>query len=89
MCQALDEQLDGRVTYSREPAGLKVLLRLERMRDETDVIRQAAAAGVAIYGGQSYHIATPHPSILLGFSGVKSAEIVEGIGRLAPILCDA
>ncbi|MEW5989648.1 MAG: hypothetical protein AB1791_23735, partial [Chloroflexota bacterium] len=49
--------------------------------------QRAEAAGVRVYPGAAYHLNRPAPpSILLGFSGLSEAEIVEGVRRLAATL---
>jgi GntR family transcriptional regulator/MocR family aminotransferase len=54
--------------------------------DEAALVRAAAASGVRVYGGAPYHLERPAPpSILLGYSGLSEAEIVEGARRLAEV----
>ena len=84
---ALETYLPGRVRYVRLAAGLHVMVYLEEGVAETAVVQQAAAVGVGVYPGASYHLERPAPpSILLGFSGLEEAEIEEGIRRLAGVL---
>ncbi len=84
---ALEKYLPGRVRYVRLAAGLHVMVYLEESMAETAVVQQAAAVGVGVYPGASYHLERPAPpSILLGFSGLEEAEIEEGIRRLAGVL---
>ena len=67
--------------------GTDVMVYLEESMAETAVVQQAAAVGVGVYPGASYHLERPAPpSILLGFSGLEEAEIEEGIRRLAGVL---
>lgn len=52
--------------------------------DEARLVREAAARGVRVHPGAPYHLERPAPpSILLGFSGLSEAEIIEGVRRLA------
>lgn len=84
LTQALDEYLRGRVRYSPVAAGLHVMLFAEPGVDEARLVREAAARGVRVYAGAPYHLERPAPpSILLGFSGLDEAEIIEGVQRLA------
>lgn len=56
--------------------------------DEAQVVQEAAAAGVGVYPGAGYHLQPDlPPSILLGFSGLTTAEIEEGVRRLSTVLC--
>ena len=84
LVSALDEALGERVRYSPVAAGLHVMLFAEGDVDEAHLVREAAARGVRVYAGGPYHLEHPAPpSILLGFSGLAEAEIVEGVRRLA------
>jgi GntR family transcriptional regulator/MocR family aminotransferase len=81
---ALKEYLGEWVGYSPIAAGLHVMLFAEPGVDEARLVREAAARGVRVYAGAPYHLERPAPpSILLGFSGLGEAEIVEGVRRLA------
>jgi GntR family transcriptional regulator/MocR family aminotransferase len=87
LVRALDTYLPGRVQYSSVPAGLHVMLYLHPSCREAEVVHQAAIAGVGIYPGAPFHLEKPAPpSILLGFSGLNSEQITEGVKRLATIL---
>ena len=81
---ALEEHLGGRVRYSTVAAGLHIMIFAEEDVDEAHLVREAAARGVRVYAGAPYHLEHPAPpSILLGFSGLGEAEIIEGVRRLA------
>jgi len=85
--QAILTYLPDSVHYSSVPAGLHVMLYLPPSCNEADVVRQAALAGVGVYPGAPFHLEKPAPpSILLGFSGLNSEQIAEGVKRLAGIL---
>jgi GntR family transcriptional regulator/MocR family aminotransferase len=83
LVDALNRHLGDRVSFSSVAAGLHVMLYM-REGQEVRWVREAAARGVRIYPGGPYHLeqAAP-PSVLLGFSGLGEAEIVEGVARLA------
>ncbi len=63
------------------------MLYLDRSCHEEAVVERAAEAGVGVYAGAPFHLEdeTP-PSILLGFSGLNTDEIREGVRRLATVL---
>jgi len=87
LVQTLDTYLPGQVQYSPVPAGLHVMLYLDRTCRESEVVQQAATAGVGVYPGAPFHLEQEAPpSILLGFSGLNSEQIREGVRRLATIL---
>lgn len=87
LVEALQTHLDDRVQYVAAPAGLHVMLYLPPELAETAVIQQAAALGVGIYPGAPYHLPQPvRPSILLGFSGLTTEQIAEGVRRLATVI---
>lgn len=84
---ALERYLPGQVSYSDAPAGLHIMLYLAPDCDERAIVQQAAAAGVGVYPGALYHLERPiPPSILLGFSGLSTPEIEEGVKRLATVV---
>ena len=84
LARVLETELGDRVNFSPVAAGLHVMLFLEPGTDEAALVRAAAARGVRVYPGAPYHLTQPAPpSILLGFSGLDEAEIVEGVRRLA------
>ena len=87
LIKALEDQIPGDIRFSREPAGLHVMLYLDPACDEEEVVQRAAAARVRVYPGAPYHLEPqPPPSVLLGFSGLRPEEIVEGVRRLADVL---
>lgn len=87
LVECLQRYLPTQVHYCDAPAGLHVMLYLGPTCDENTVIQQAAAAGVGVYPGALYHLERPAPpSILLGFSGLSTAEIEEGVKRLAAVI---
>ena len=87
LVNALDETLAGEVTFSRVPAGLHIMIHLHADCSEAEVIKKAAAAGVGVYPGAPYYVQKPAPpAILLGFSGLNSEQIREGVFRLADVL---
>jgi GntR family transcriptional regulator/MocR family aminotransferase len=87
LVDALDASLAGEVTFSRVPAGLHIMLHLHPACSEAEAIQKAASVGVGIYPGAPYYLQKPKPpSVLLGFSGLNSEQIREGVARLAAIL---
>ena len=87
LVQALEKELAGLVQYSQEEAGLHVMLLLDPDLDEETIVGKATAAGVGVYPGNAYHVGAPErPSILLGYSGLRRAEIEQGVARLAAVL---
>ena len=83
---ALAHNLGDRVRVSPLAAGLHVMLYAEGEVDEAQLVREAAAHGVRVHPGAPYHLERPAPpSLLLGFSGLGEAEIVEGVRRLAGV----
>lgn len=84
LLQALADHIPLPLRYAQEAAGLHVMVYLPPGIDEQKLVQAAAAHGVGIYPGSTYHLLQPSPpSILLGFSGLDEAEINEGIRRLA------
>jgi len=84
---ALETFLPGRVSYSSVAAGLHVMLYLQPICQESEIVRLAANIGVGVYPGAPYHREQPAPpSILLGFSGLDTNQIREGVRRLATVI---
>jgi GntR family transcriptional regulator/MocR family aminotransferase len=89
LIETLEQYLPQQVCCSDEAAGLHIMVYLRPHLDESQVVREAAAAGVGVYPGAPYHLNQPAPpSILLGFSGLTGSEIEEGIRRLAGVLAE-
>ena len=87
LVKALDAALGDKVSFSRIPAGLHIMIHLHPHCDEEDVIQKAASAGVGVYPGAPYYLQEPAPpSILLGFSGLNEEQIQEGVSRLAAVI---
>jgi GntR family transcriptional regulator/MocR family aminotransferase len=84
LVQEVENRLGDRVSYSPVEAGLHVMLYLPDNIDEKLLVSKSANAGVRVYHGEPYHLIRPAPpSILLGFSGLNTDEILEGVARLA------
>ncbi|MGH2537147.1 MAG: PLP-dependent aminotransferase family protein, partial [Candidatus Promineifilaceae bacterium] len=87
LAAALERHLGDLARHSADPAGLHIMAYLDPALDEGRLVREAAAAGVGLTAGGPYHLGPPPgPSILLGFSGLTTAEIEAGIGRLARLV---
>lgn len=76
---------EGKFIISGEHAGLHVLLTARDDTTEKTFLRAAAAQGVKVYGLSDSLVAKGEgkATILLGFGGLKEAEITEGVRRLA------
>ena len=84
--EALTGRLGDRAHFSPLAAGLHVMLFPQANVDEAALVHAAAARGVRVHAGAPYHLERPAPpSILLGFSGLREEEIVEGVRRLAEV----
>ncbi len=84
--EALTARLGDRAHFSPLAAGLHVMLFPQANVDEAALVHAAAARGVRVHAGAPYHLERPAPpSILLGFSGLREEEIVEGVRRLAEV----
>ena len=85
--EALQAFLPDEVSFSHVPAGLHIMAYLNPACGEIEIIERAAAAGVGVYPGRPYHLQQPAPpSILLGFSGLNTEQIHEGVRRLAEVI---
>ena len=71
-------------SISGEHAGLHLLLTAKKEGKEKTFLRAAAAKGVKVYGLSDSLVASApgKATILLGFGGLKSQEIIEGVDLL-------
>ncbi len=97
---ALLAELKGRPWVKRvwgENAGLHVLVELHIQKPEEELIAEAKAAGIRVYGLGEYSIRPEeeppgqserkeNPVLLLGYAKLTEAEIREGVERLTGVL---
>lgn len=87
--QALERHFGNKATVVGQGAGLHVVLQLhEKNAGEAEILRRAAQKGIYLFPFSATCV-TGGPaatSLLIGFGGMTSAEIEEGIGLL-PQLC--
>lgn len=72
-----------------EHAGLHLVLDLQKDLSETSLIAEAERQGIRLYGIKKHYLSptdSASESILLGYSNLSEAEIMEGIRRLTLIL---
>jgi GntR family transcriptional regulator/MocR family aminotransferase len=87
LVEALDTYLPGLVDYSDVEAGLHIMVFLPADQVEEWIVSAAASLGVGVYPGSAFYLEGPsRPSLLLGFSGLGTPEIVEGVRRLADVV---
>jgi GntR family transcriptional regulator/MocR family aminotransferase len=87
LVEALDTYLPGLVDYSDVEAGLHIMVFLPADQVEEGIVSAAASLGVGVYPGSAFYLEGPsRPSLLLGFSGLGTPEIVEGVRRLADVV---
>ena len=82
LLEAVQEHLGDRVTLTGEGAAAHIVLWLDCEVSEESVIAAAAACGVRVCGLAPYFAGNPRPGILLGYAGLRDAEIRERIRRL-------
>jgi GntR family transcriptional regulator/MocR family aminotransferase len=79
--------IGDRVEVSGDNAGAHIVLWPRRRVSEKQIIEEARARGILIYGLAPYHITPPRRvGLLLGYSRLKESEIREGIRRLSQVL---
>jgi hypothetical protein len=87
MLEALDRELSGRASWNRPEGGYFLWLELEEGLDASELLRRAAQAGVTFVPGADFGGAPS--SARLAFSFVSTAEIDEGVRRLAKLVATA
>ncbi len=87
LVRAIQEHLEGHVTFANHPAGFHVMLYLKNGISEQHVIAEMRKKGVGVYAGRPYHLFDwAPPSLVLGFSDLENEQIEEGIKRLGDVL---
>jgi GntR family transcriptional regulator/MocR family aminotransferase len=87
LLDAIHQHLGNRVEITGDGAGAHVVLWPKRRISEEDIVAQAAARGVGVYGISSYFLKKPTGTgIMLGYARMREAEIREGIRRLGEVL---
>lgn len=87
-------ELKGRIWVKGirgEHAGLHILVEVQTDKTEAQIIAEAKARGIRVYGLGEYGIEegvteSDSPVLLLGYAGVSEREIREGIERLSEVL---
>jgi GntR family transcriptional regulator/MocR family aminotransferase len=84
---AVAEFLGDRLEMTGDGAGAQVVLWPKNRVREADVMAEAAARGVGIYGIAHCYLKQPsRPGFMLGYSRLNEREIREGIRLLADVL---
>ena len=87
LVRAIQEHLEGEVTFANHPAGFHVMLYLKNGVSEQHVIAETRKMGVGVYAGRPYHLNDwAPPSLVIGFSDLENSQIEEGIRRLGEVL---
>jgi GntR family transcriptional regulator/MocR family aminotransferase len=85
----LEKRLSGRVQICGAEAGLHVVVRLldDRAGSSREIAHRAREAGVGIYPLDPYYEQpTKRPAFVVGYGGVRAADIRTGVARLAAVL---
>lgn len=87
LLNSIERFIADRAEVSGDGAGAHIVLWPKRRVSETQIISEARARGILIYGLAPYHLGKPHRTgLLLGYSRLRESEIREGIRRLSQIL---
>jgi 2-aminoadipate transaminase len=87
MLEALDRELAGIARWSRPAGGYFLWLELPESVDASELLPRAAQAGVTFVPGADF--GGPPSSARLAFSFVSTAEIEQGVRRLAALVAAA
>ena len=83
---AVAEFLGDRVEMTGDGAGAQIVLWPKKHVREADVMAQAAASGVGIYGIAHCYLKQPsRPGFMLGYARLNEREIREGVRLLADV----
>ncbi len=78
--------LNGNVEIIGDDAGLHLLMKIHNGMDESELIRNASAEGVRVYGLSEYYsfpVANrPESTVVIGYSGFDSIHIHSAVKRL-------
>ncbi|NEP11403.1 MAG: PLP-dependent aminotransferase family protein [Symploca sp. SIO2C1] len=84
LVQTLKTYFDQRVTILGEKAGIHLMVRLKTKLSDEEIIHRAAEVGVSMVTAQPYYLKNkPKGEFIFGYAQLSSAQIQEGIGKLA------
>lgn len=86
LVRCLERELGDRVRIFGADAGLHLLVEDVDGRSQDELIRLALEKDVRVYPTDQYWASSPHPMdsmVLMGFSGIATESIGEGVRRLA------
>ena len=86
LLEAVQEHLGDRVTLTGDGVAGHIVLWLDCDVAEESVVAGAAACGVRVHGLAPCFANNPRPGILLGYTGLREAQIREGIRRLGTVI---
>ncbi|NEQ67497.1 MAG: PLP-dependent aminotransferase family protein [Symploca sp. SIO2D2] len=89
LVQALRTYLAQKVTILGEKAGIHVMVRLNTKLSDEEIIDRAAELGVCLVTAQPYYLENkPRGEFIFGYAQLTSAQIQEGISKLALIVTE-
>ncbi len=84
LVQTLKTYFDQQVTILGEKAGIHLMVRLKTKLSDEEIIHRAAEVGVSMVTAQPYYLKNkPKGEFIFGYAQLTSAQIQEGIGKLA------
>ena len=86
MLEALEQELEGRATWSRPEGGYFLWLDLEDDVDAVALLEEAKKEGVTFVAGPDFMIEGGESSIRLSFAPVPADQVAEGVSRIASAL---
>jgi GntR family transcriptional regulator/MocR family aminotransferase len=87
LLSAIRTYLGDRVEVTGDHSGTHIVLWPRKRVSEAGIIAEAAKHGVGIYGISPYFLKRPsRTGLMLGYSRMNEAEIVEGVRRLRKII---
>lgn len=87
LVESLQKHLDGFVRVTGASAGMHLMARFTVPISEAELVKKAAAAGIALYPAAGYYCGkSPEPALLLGYAGMVEEKIRKGVASLASAL---
>jgi len=87
LLDSIEGFIGDRADINGDGAGAHIVLWPKRRFSEKQIVAEARARGILIYGLAPYHITKPpRVGLLLGYSRLRESEIREGIRRLSQVL---
>lgn len=87
LIQALEKHFAGAAKISGQESGVFILAQIDTLISLDDIIEKAAGIGIGLTDTRNFYCGEAKPNeLVIGFGGLKPAQIRQGIKKLAKIM---